>query len=749
MSRLARNRRRRARRSAGPAFLFLGVMAAVLAIAGLGTVGYVVGLASTAPELDELKPVDQGASSVVYAADGSRLGFIQYDILRTPIAGKDIPKMLKDATVAIEDERFYEHKGVDAEGVVRAAIKNIESGKTVEGGSTLTMQLVRTLYITKERTFKRKIHEAKLAEELENLHDKTWILNKYLNNAPYGTVGGQTAVGVQAAARVFFDKPAARLELHEAALLAGLPQAPSDYNPFYEEAKALRRRNQVLDKMAELRMVSASEAAAAKEKGLGVQGSRYYTARRESYFFDYVKQRLISKYGIGEVRRGGMSIYTTIDLKMQRKAREAIGSVLAFPNAPKAAVVTVNPGNGHILAMASSASYAQTKFNLAAQGKRQPGSTFKIMGLMAALQRGVSPEGTSYTSKPLKFNDPKYGPIETKTYDNRYSGRMNLVRATTKSDNSVYMQLGLDLGPDAVKEAARKMGIKSKLNGYPAEILGGLQRGVSPLEMANAYATIASGGMRNEPVAITKVRFRDGTVKKELGKPRRTRQFTDGVTAKATEILVKNVQGGTGGKAQTGCPTAGKTGTTDNHTDAWFVGFTNNLATSVWVGFPTKRVEMYPPVTPISVAGGTYPAEIWGRYMKAVKRGCGGFPKPKTPFQAAPFFGKYATTGAPAGGNSGYDQNGQFAQGGGGTGAYVPDPRSGNETGRGGGGGGGGTTGGQGAGGGAGTNGGYDPDLYETPPQAAPETQAPPSTPGNGNGNGNAGGNGNGNGPPE
>ncbi len=716
MSRHARQRRRRARRSAGPAFLILGVLATGICLGALGVVGYVVGLASTAPELDELKPVDQGASSVVYAADGSRLGFIQYDILRTPVSGAEIPQSVKDATVAIEDERFYEHKGVDAEGVIRAAIKNLESGKTVEGGSTLTMQLVRTLYITRERTFKRKIHEAKLAEELENIHDKKWILHKYLNNAPYGTVGGQTAIGIQAAARVFFDKPAKELELHEAALLAGLPQAPSDYNPFYEEARALRRRNQVLDKMAELRMISPAAAAEARAQPLGVHASKYYTARRESYFFDYVKQRLINRSDIGldKVRRGGLKIYTTIDLAMQRKARAAISSVLSFPNAPKAAIVTVDPRNGKILAMASSASYAQTKFNLAAQGRRQPGSTFKIMGLMAALSRGVSPEATSYTSKPLKFEDPKYGPIETKTYDNSYGGRMNLVRATLKSDNTVYMQLGLDLGPDAVREAARKMGIKSKLNGYPAEILGGLERGVSPLEMANAYATIASGGMRNEPIAIERVKFPDGTVK-DLSKPKRTRQFEDGVAAKATEILQQNIKGGTGTKANIGCPAAGKTGTTDNHTDAWFVGFTPNLTTSVWVGFPERRIEMYPPTTPISVAGGTYPAQIWHNYMSGVKRGCSDFKPPKTPFESAPFFGRYATTGAPG---KGYD-TGDY----GGTNAY---PNGGNAVD------GGGTQdrpgGGQGQTPGT-TNGGtgkYDPDLYETPPQPAPDTQTPP-----------------------
>jgi penicillin-binding protein 1A len=292
-----------------------------------------------------------------------------------------------------------------------------------------------------------------------------------------------------------------------------------------------------------------------------------------------------------------------------------------------------------------------------------------------------------------------------------------------------------------VKDAARKMGIKSKLNAYPAEILGGLERGVSPLEMANAYATIASGGMRNEPIAIEKVRFPDGTIK-DLSKPKRTRQFEEGVAYKATELMVKNLTGGTGRAAQIGCPAAGKTGTTDDHTDAWFVGYTPNLVSAVWVGFPTRRVEMYPPITPISVAGGTYPAQIWGRYMKGVKRGCGDFKKPSTPFQAAPFFGKYATTGAP--GRSGGYEAGQNGQG-----SYVPDPRSEGET---------GGTGAAGQGGGnddGGNNGGYDPDLYETPPQGAPQTQTPPATPpgadpaagpGNGNGNGNGNGRGNGNG---
>jgi penicillin-binding protein 1A len=700
-------RRRRRNASTGPIFLILGLTFAIVGIGIASTVGYVLNLAGSAPSIDKLKPIDPGATSIVYAADGSKLGYIESDTIRTPIPGYTIPKVVKDATVAIEDERFYRHKGVDAEGVVRAAIKNLESGKTVEGGSTLTMQLVRTLYITRERTFKRKVHEAVLAEELEEIHDKTWILNRYINDVPYGTQGGQTAVGIQAAARTFFDKPATELELHEAALLAGLPQAPSQYNPFNAPEAALRRRNQVLDKMAELRMITPVEAAEARQKGLGVERSRFYQQRRESFFFDYVRQVLIDKYGIDRVRKGGLRIHTTVDLKMQEKARSAINSILGYPGAPKSAIVTIDPRNGHILAMASSAKYAETKFNLASQGKRQPGSTFKIMGLMAALDRGVSPESTTYVSKPLKFQDPKYGAIDVKTYSNTYGGAMNLVRATTASDNSVYQQLALDIGPDAVKDAAKKMGITSKLEGYPGEILGGLGYCCSPLEMANAYATIASGGLRNRAIGITKVVFPDGHTER-LDKRKRVRAFEDGVTAKVTDILKQNMTGGTGTSAQIGCPAAGKTGTTDNHTDAWFVGYTPNLTTSVWVGFPERRIEMYPPTTPISVAGGTYPAQIWGAYMKQVKRGCSDFPEPKTPFTAAPFFGRYASTGAPGtypGQSDGTGATGATTNPDGTTspgGAEAPDGTAQNDT----------------------PN--YDPDLYETPPQPAPDTGAPP-----------------------
>ncbi|HEX6945643.1 MAG TPA: transglycosylase domain-containing protein, partial [Casimicrobiaceae bacterium] len=599
MSRRERKRRRNRRRggSGRPVFLALGVLAAVAAIGALSVVGWVVGLMASAPSLDSIKPVEQGATSQVFAADGSRLGFIQDVTLRSPIPREEIPNNVRNATVAIEDRRFYSHKGVDVEGVARAAIKNLTSGRTVEGGSTLTMQLIKNLYDPgKERTFNRKVREAKLAQELENEHPgiegNRWILDRYLNSVPYGTVGGQTAVGIQAAARMYFDKPAKNLTLSEAALLAGLPQAPSLYNPFRDGQRALKRRNDVLRAMVRAGNVQQSTAQAAIEKPLGVEPSRFYTFRRESFFFDYVKDQLIKRYGVARVRAGGLKVYTTIDLKLQKLARASIAKNLSGPGLPKAALVSMDPSNGHILAMASSMNYAESKFNLAAQGKRQPGSTFKVMALMTALRRNIDPATTSYTSKPLKFTDPVWGPIDTKNFGNSYNGRITLARALVKSDNSVFQQLALDLGPKAVKETAYDMGITSHLDGYPAEALGGLTRGVSPLEMTRAYMTINTGGFRVRPVAVTKVVFPDGKVDRSLALQERKKVFTDGQTSEAIKLLENNVKGGTGTRAQIGCPAGGKTGTTNNNTDAWFDGFTTGLNTTVWVGYPKGNVSM-------------------------------------------------------------------------------------------------------------------------------------------------------------
>jgi penicillin-binding protein 1A len=712
----AQRMRRRRRGSGGPrnkAFLALMVVGILVVLAGLAGVGYIVSIAASAPPLSSLKPKTTANNTRVFAADGRPLGFIQADNLHLPLHSSDIPQVVKDATIAIEDERFYEHEGVDYEGVVRAAIKNFTSRKTVQGGSTITMQLVRSLYISSERTYERKIREAKLAEELEDQHSKEWILEKYLDSIPYGTVGGQSAIGIKAAAKIYFSKELKDLNLREAALLAGLPQAPSDYSPTRSRQAAKNRRNEVLRKMEELKMITPAQAQKAIAKPLGLKQSSYFTARREEYFFDYVKDQLFRQYGAQTVRAGGMKVYTTIDLEKQAEARDTINDHLAGVG-PSSAIVTINPRNGYIEAMASSGDYGESNFNLAAQGHRRPGSTFKVMALMTALRKGVDPDATRYTSRsPTIIDDPLYGHIDVSTYSNSSGGNMTLREGTLRSDNSVYIQLALDLGPDEVKKTARDMGITSTLKGYPAETLGGLENGVSPLEMATAYASIASGGYRLRPTAIKKIKFPDGRVEqgKELPKRfrvKKVRIFEDGVAAEGREILEQNITGGTGGKAAIGCPAAGKTGTTDGNTDAWFVGFTPRYTTAVWVGYPKDDIQMNTLYFGGPVDGGTYPAAMWGDYMSRIKGDfCGDFEPPENPFVSSPFFGKYSKSGG--GLMEGDDESTDSTT--------TPDPSgTGDETepeatGE--------TEPDQGAD-------GFDPDQYESEPQQPPETEEPP-----------------------
>ena len=652
-------RRRRARRSPRSwALIALLALAAFAATGGLSVVGYVVLTATAAPSIGELKPLNKGTSSVIFAADGSRLGYVQSDEIREPIARREMPKHLRDATVAIEDERFFSHQGVDYEAIVRAGVKNVRSGRTVEGGSTITQQLVRSLYIKDaERNFERKIREAKLASELERGRSKQWILKEYLNSVPYGTIQGRTAIGVEAAAFTLFAKHARDLTLEESALVAGLPQAPSQYNPFRNLPAALDRRNQVLDAMADNGYITRERA----ERGMRVEpklrrGSRY-TKRREPYFFDFVQEQLIEEYGAAVFRRGGLEVKTTIDPKLQEAGRKAIEGQLGLPDDPSSAIVAVEPKTGYIRAMASSGTYDDRTFNLAAQGHRQPGSAFKTMVLTTAILRGINPQATTYTSKPLRLNLPGFEPFKVKTYDGSYGGQMDLVRATLKSDNSVYAQLDADVGPKKVAETAKLMGIETKLDGFPAEGLGGLRLGVSPLEMANAYATLAAGGLRARPKAIISVGFPDGKTD-VVGKPQRKRVFSDGVAHEVTKVLEQNVQAGTGTKAQIGCPAAGKTGTTDKFNDAWFVGYTPALSASVWVGYPNAQRSMES-VHGIRVAGGTFPAQIWHDFMMVAKRKkCAAFAPPTQPVAFVPFTPTMSRRWGSTDGNAPYDSYG-------------------------------------------------------------------------------------------
>ena len=651
MSRQARQRRQR-HHHAGPArFLLIGggVIVIALIVGAIAAVGYVLNVAQSAPTIGSLKPIIGGGSSQVYAADGTRLGFIQSDELRTPISWNQMPADLRNATVAIEDQRFYKNNGVDLTGIFRAAVKDVTHGEALQGGSTITMQLMRNLYLGGDQhTLKQKIIEAKLAIEYEKKHSKREVLTNYLNSVPYGTLGGQTAIGVQAASREFFDKPASQLNLAQAALLAGLPQAPSQYNPFRDASVARQRRNEVLAKMAELHYVTQAEAARAERAPLEVKRGYFYSERKEDFFFEYVHQLLIKRYGASTVAQGGLKVYTTIDLQMQSEARKAIADVLDEPEDPASAIVTLNPANGDIEAMAESESYEKSQYNLAADGHRQPGSTFKAIDLADALSRGVDPNSTYYLSHTLEPGWlTGYPTYEVKTFEGTSLNKsINLVDATLTSDNTVYAQLAADLGESTVTDMAYKMGVKTHLSSYPAEALGGLTLGVTPLEMADVYATLADGGYRNSPIAITKVVFPDGHADTNWGTPHRVKALSEGVTAEETSILKQNVESGTATRSAITCPTAAKTGTTSELVDAWLDGYTPNYATVVWMGYPNKRVSMTD-VHGEPQQGGYLPAEIWHAYMSAVVEGktCEQFKAANEPISYQPFYGKFATTG--------------------------------------------------------------------------------------------------------
>lgn len=659
MTQRTRRRQRRGLGIGAKLGIALGAILTLIAVAAIAIATWVLGVAAEAPSLASCKAVGKGGNTVLYAADGSKLGYVSAPIAREPVSIDRIPKSLQLATVAIEDQRFYEHGGLDEEGILRAAIKDLEAGEAVEGGSTITQQLVRNLCIRNpRRTLKRKIIEAQLAEEYFDRHSRREILGSYLNVASYGTIEGSTAVGVGAAARIYFSKPVWQLSLPQAALLAGLPQAPSEYNPLLAPAAARERRNEVLRKMAKLGFIGPGRARAAMAAGLRLHFDRGYFAHRQPYFFDYVEQKLIRRYGANTVRRGGLRVETTIDPELQRVGLEAMRSTLPYSTDPSSALVSIDPRNGYIRAMVSSSSYTQSQFNLAAQGHRQPGSTFKSFVLTTAIKQGIDPYSTYYVSKPLDLNLPRWGHWTVHTADEGYLGRINLQQATVASDNTVFAQLDLDVGPAAVAATAHAMGIVSPLDGIPAEGIGGLRIGVSPLEMADAYATLAAGGLRHDPVAVTKVTFPNGHVDHpERARP--VRVISRPVAWQVTRLLHDNITEGTGTAAYTGCPgQAGKTGTTDAYTDAWFAGYQPNLSTVVWVGYPESNEISMTDVHGIIVFGGTFPAEIWNSLYSGAGIPCEEFTEPSQQIQWAPYYGSFTAAAPSRGGGGGGSEAG-------------------------------------------------------------------------------------------
>ncbi|MGN6429536.1 MAG: transglycosylase domain-containing protein [Gaiellaceae bacterium] len=618
---LQKTRRRHA------AIIATALVLIVLAIVAAGFGGAAAFEASCS--LSELRPVSTGpqggpANSFVYADNGAFLGSIPADKNRQPIALSQMGHWMAKATVAIEDRRFYKHGGVDYKGILRAAAKDLGAGRIVQGGSTITQQLVRNLYISRQRTFKRKIKEACLAIKLARHRSKNWILGSYMNAVYYGN----HAYGIEAAAQTYFSRRASTLTLDQSALLAGLPQAPSIFDPIHRPLDALDRRDQVLRAMWDNGAITRRQfAAAIADRKLHLVPGKLYSRIREPYFFSYVRDQLIAEYGANTVRAGGLRVYTTIDPRLQVAARKAIVGTLYSRTDPASALVSIDPSTGAIRAMtAVTPGTSGNQFNLVAQAKRQAGSTFKMFVLAAAVNEGINPQTTYYVSAPFHYQpDPLTPAWNVTTYDHTYLGSTSIENATLHSDNTVYAQLTLDVGPAKVASMAHLLGVRSPLTTKEGAYVPSLGLGsipVSPLDLASAYSTLAAGGIYSKPMAIRKVVLGNGKEDTGAGwgKPDRKRVISAGVAYVVTQILEQNMQSGTGTGAYFGRPSAGKTGTTDNYADAWFCGFTPNLEATVWIGYPRGEVPMLS-VHGIAVSGPTFPATIWKSYMgKAVGR---------------------------------------------------------------------------------------------------------------------------------
>ena len=601
-------RRRRIRKLRLSALLLLLVLLGATSF----TFGLITAIASQIPTCDP-GHVQREVDGHIYANDGHTiLATLRGAESRILIGADDVAPIMQQAIVAVEDKRFYEHNGVDLRGIGRAVWADVASKKVVQGGSTITQQFVKNSCVTSARTISRKLKEAALAWQLEQRWPKLRILTAYLNTIYFGN----GAYGIQRAAQTYFNTTASRLTLPQAALLAGIPADPSRFDPVANPRAARSRRLEVLKAMFAQEEISARDLKRASRAPLpqaadvhlpGIQGPA-------PYFVNYVKQQLIEKYGTRKVFGGGLSVQSTIDLRLQKLARQAIETVLKEPNGPSAALVSIRPKTGEVVAMYGGDNFRQSQFNLAVQGERQPGSAFKPFVLATALKQGISPV-TTLPSKPVSiFIGDRYWPVHN--YENDYIGSADLATATVVSDNSIFAQLTRLVGPANVARTAHELGITRHLNPYFAIGLGADD--VSPLEMARAFSTFANGGRRvdssgfgNRPRAIARISNAEGKMVEDNRPVNRVALDSD-QNALLTSILEGVIRSGTGKRARLADRTvAGKTGTTENYGDAWFVGYTPQLATAVWVGYPNRLTPMLSQYHGHAVAGGTFPADIW------------------------------------------------------------------------------------------------------------------------------------------
>ena len=601
------------------AFIIGGIMAGVF-----------VSVLSGLPEIRTLENYQPFMATTVYSHDGRQI--IQwFTERRSPVPLDQIPKILKQATIAVEDKHFFDHEGLDWFGILRAAIVNIKAGKILQGGSTITQQLSKVLFLTPEKSFDRKAKEALLAIQIERIYKKEEILGMYLNQIYYGS----GAYGVQAAAQTFFEKDVWDLNLPECALIAGLPKAPSLYTPFFYPEKALRRRRHVLFRMLEEGLITHEEFKEAVDSPIGIV-QREKALPAAPYFIEKVRQLLEREMGPNLLYRGGLQVYTTLDLEAQKMAEEALEKGLAEleerrrkqgltteEDVPvQAALIGMDPDTGHVICQIGGRDFTVSQFNRATQAKRQPGSAFKPIIYAAAIQSGFTPADIIMDS-PVIYKIPGVKkPWKPQNFRKRFYGPIRLRTALEKSVNVATVKLIYKIGITNAIQYARLLGIESPLEPYPSLALGAFE--VSLEELTSAYIPFSNGGFRVKPVYVRYVSDHGGeTIYASLAEKK---QVINPSTAYIMSSLLQGVvEHGTGRRArEVGAAVAGKTGTTDNYTDAWFIGFSPQIATGVWVGFDEK----------ISLGrnetGSRAACPIWTDFMKSYLKGkpIRGFEKP-------------------------------------------------------------------------------------------------------------------------
>jgi penicillin-binding protein 1A len=612
---MMRRRLRRQRRRGGKKWIVVLLAIVLVVAAGIAAAAFGgAALLNSSCSLSEIKTVQLSQNTFIYASDGSLLGAVPSSENRQYLTLKQMARWLPLATVAVEDRRFYKHGALDYQGILRAAFDDLTSFSLSQGGSTITQQLVRTLYLGgTQRTLSRKLKEACLALRLQRDWSRKHILTAYLNDVYYGS----HAFGVEAAAETYFSRHALELTLPQAAMIAGLPRAPSSFDPFVSPSLALQRRNEVLAAIFAARYIKRAQYDWALRQPLGIEPGNVYNQIKEPPFFSFVQDQLLAKLGPNRVGEGGLRVRTTLDTRLQRVGTIAIKNVLHSKIDPAAALVAIDPGTGAVRAMVSYLPSGQElQFNLATQAKRQAGSSFKPFTLATALAQHVSPY--SYWSGPPELVIPdkrcyyQGKPWDVHNYADESAGSMNLIDATAHSVNTIFAQVAVDVGPQNIVRTAHRMGITSTLEPVCSITLG--TQGVSPLEMADAYATLAARGVHHAAEAIQRVRNSQGKLVESL-RWNGVRAIPQNDADMVTYVLQSVLQYGTGTAAYFGRPAAGKTGTAENYDDAWFCGYVPQLATCVWVGYPNAERSLLNVEGVPAVFGGSLPAQIWHNFM--------------------------------------------------------------------------------------------------------------------------------------